>query len=190
MIAWDEQTDVVVIGSGLAGLAAAIEAAVAGASVVVLEKMKITGGNTRISDGALAAPGNYRQQADGVEDSPALFAADMLKAGLGLNHPGLVQIVAHRAAEIIEWTRSELGVRYLDQLDRFGGHSAARSITTRSHSGVDIIKAQVARLAELGITAAASGNSLASSKSTVVRLMALSVFRLDLKHPITEENDQ
>ena len=152
MMAWDEQTDVVVIGSGLAGLAAAIETAVAGASVVVVEKMKITGGNTRISDGALAAPGNYQQQADGVEDSPELFAADMLKAGLGLNHPELVDIVAQRAAETIEWTRSELGVRYLDQLDRFGGHSAARSITTRSHSGVDIIKAQVARLAELGIT--------------------------------------
>jgi flavocytochrome c len=152
MIDRDEQVDVLVVGSGLAGLAAAIEAAVAGAAVVVLEKMKITGGNTRISDGALAAPGNYLQQKAGVEDSPELFAADLLKAGLGLNHPELVKIVAHRAAETIEWTRSALGVRYLDQLDRFGGHSAARSITTRSHSGVDIIKAQVARLAELGIT--------------------------------------
>ena len=147
----DENVDVVVIGSGLAGLAAAIEAATAGAEVAVLEKMKITGGNTRISDGGLAAPGNYLQQKEGVEDSPDLFAADMMKAGLGLNHPELVRIVADRATETIEWTRTELGVRYLDQLDRFGGHSAARSLTTRSHSGVDIIKAQVARLADLGI---------------------------------------
>ena len=147
----DENVDVVVIGSGLAGLAAAIEAAAAGAEVMVLEKMKITGGNTRISDGGLAAPGNYLQQKNGIDDSPERFAADMLKAGLGLNHPDLVWIVAERAAETIEWTRDELGVRYLDQLDRFGGHSAARSLTTRSHSGVDIIKAQVARLAELGI---------------------------------------
>ncbi len=146
----DEKTDVVVIGSGLAGLAAAIEAASAGAEVVVLEKMKLTGGNTRISDGALAAPGNYLQVKAGVEDSPELFADDMVKAGLGLNHPELVRTVAERAAATIEWTR-ELGVRYLDQLDRFGGHAAARSVTTRSHSGVDIIKAQVARLAGLGI---------------------------------------
>ncbi len=147
----NESVDVVVIGSGLAGLAAAIEAAAAGAEVAVFEKMKITGGNTRISDGALAAPGNYLQQKAGVEDSPELFAADMVKAGLGLNHPELVRTVAENAAATIEWTRTELGVRYLDQVDRFGGHSVARCVTTRSHSGVDIIKAQVARLAGLGI---------------------------------------
>ena len=148
----DENVDVVVIGSGLAGLAAAIEAAAAGASVAVLEKMKITGGNTRISDGALSAPGNFLQRKAKVEDSPEQFAADMVKAGLGLNHPELVRIVAERAAETIEWTRVDLGVRYLDQLDRFGGHAVARSVTTRSHSGVDIIKAQAARLTELGVS--------------------------------------
>ncbi len=150
-MASDKSVDVVVIGSGLAGLAAAIEAATAGAEVAVFEKMKITGGNTRISDGALAAPGNFLQRKAGVEDSPELFAADMVKAGLGLNHPELVRIVAENAAATIEWTRTELGVRYLDQVDRFGGHAVARSVTTRSHSGVDIIKAQVARLAGLGI---------------------------------------
>ncbi len=148
----DENVDVVVVGSGLAGLAAAIEAAAAGASVAVLEKMKITGGNTRISDGALSAPGNFLQRKAKVEDSPEQFAADMVKAGLGLNHPELVRIVAERAAETIEWTRVDLGVRYLDQLDRFGGHAVARSVTTRSHSGVDIIKAQAARLTEQGVS--------------------------------------
>ena len=146
-----ETTDVVVVGSGLAGLAAAIEAAAAGAEVVVIEKMKITGGNTRISDGALAAPGCYLQREQGIEDSPELFCRDMLNAGQGLNDPRLIGIVARQAAETIDWTRGELGVRYLDRLDRFGGHSVARSLTTRHHSGVDIIKAQVAKLLQLGI---------------------------------------
>lgn len=50
----DETVDVIVIGSGLAGLSAAFEAKTAGADVIVLEKMKITGGNSRISDGDLA----------------------------------------------------------------------------------------------------------------------------------------
>jgi len=150
MMHWDEQTDVVVIGSGLAGLAAAIEARKAGASVVVFEKMPLTGGNTRISDGGLAAPGNYLQKRRGIPDSPELFYEDMAKAGLGLNHPELLKIVAEQASAAIDWTRSELGVEYLDRLDRFGGHSAARSLTTRSHSGVDIIKAQQACLRRLG----------------------------------------
>ena len=148
---WDEKADIIVIGSGLAGLASAIEAAQAGASVIVFEKMKVIGGNTRISDGALAAPGNYLQKKRGIEDSPELFYDDMLRAGLNLNHPQLVRIFAERAAETIEWTRQKLGVRYLDRLDRFGGHSAARSLTTKGHLGADIIKAQTAKLNELGV---------------------------------------
>ena len=91
---WDEQTDVVIIGSGIAGLSAAIEAKAAGASVLVLEKMKVTGGNTRISDGGVAAPNNFLQKKRGINDSPEQFSDDMLQAGLGLNHPELVKIVA------------------------------------------------------------------------------------------------
>ena len=151
MTNWDEKTDVIVIGSGLAGLAAAIEAAQTGAGVIVIEKMKVIGGNTRISDGGLAAPGNYLQKEHGVADSAELFFEDMLRAGLGLNHPHLVRIVAEQAAETIEWTRKDLGVRYLDRLDRFGGHSAARCLTTKGHLGADIIKAQTAKLKELGV---------------------------------------
>lgn len=148
---WDETTQVVVIGSGLAGLAAAIEARLAGSEVLVLEKMPITGGNTRISDGGLAAPNNFLQRQQNIQDSPQLFFEDMMQAGLRLNHPELVRTVANHAAQAIEWTRHELGVNYLDRLDRFGGHSVARCVTTRRHSGVDLIKAQVKKLKALNV---------------------------------------
>jgi flavocytochrome c len=151
MLDWDEQKDVVIIGSGVAGLSAAIEANEAGASVMVLEKMKITGGNTRISDGGVAVPNNYLQEKQGIEDSPELFYEDMLRAGLGLNHPHLVEVLAEKATEAIAWTRDALGVKYLDRLDRFGGHSVARCLTTHTHSGVDFIKAQCALLKQKGI---------------------------------------
>jgi flavocytochrome c len=151
MIAWDEQTDVLVVGSGVAGLSAAIEARLAAADVIVLEKMKVTGGNTRISDGGLAAPGNPIQKKLGVKDSADLFYQDILQAGLGLNHPRLARIVADRAEEAISWTMNVLDVKYLDRLDRFGGHSVARCLTTRNHSGADLIKAQQAKLAQLDV---------------------------------------
>jgi flavocytochrome c len=151
MIVWDEEIDVVVVGSGLAGLSAAVEACKAHASVSVFEKMKISGGNTRISDGGLAASGNYLQKKLGIEDSADLFYEDMLQAGLGLNQPELVRIVAEKSSEAIEWTCNELGVKYLDRLDRFGGHTIARCLTTRNHSGKDIIKALESRLRVLGV---------------------------------------
>jgi len=151
MIAWDDQVDVAVVGSGAAGLSAAIEAAEAGASVVVFEKMKAIGGNTRISDGGLAAAGTPEQRSRGIEDSPDLFLEDVCRAGLHLNHRDLAALVARRAADAVAWTRETLGVRYLDRLDRFGGHTAARCLTTENHSGADIIRAQRARLEQLGV---------------------------------------
>ena len=53
---WDESCDVLVVGSGFAGLAAAIEAKNAGSSVIVIEKMRGYGGNSAICDGGIAAP--------------------------------------------------------------------------------------------------------------------------------------
>lgn len=148
---WDQSADVVVVGSGAAGLCAAIEAAATGASVIVIEKMKLAGGNTRISDGGLSAAGNFMQKKRGIKDTPERLAEDMRKAGLGLNHPELVRLLAEKGAAAIDWTRQVLGVQYQDRLDRFGGHSVARSVTTKSHCGVDITNAQVRRLAQMGI---------------------------------------
>ena len=99
---WDETVDVLIVGSGVAGLSAAIESAKTGASVVVLEKMKITGGNSRISDGGLSAAGNFLQKKLGLKDSPGQLKKDMLKAGRELNHPHLVDIVAEQGAAVNE----------------------------------------------------------------------------------------
>ncbi len=147
---WVDHTDVVVIGSGAAGLSAAIEARLAGASVMVFEKMPVTGGNTRISDGGLSAPDNFMQKRLGVVDSPQLFHDDILQAGLGLNHPDLVMVFARHAAEAIDWTWS-LGVRYAGRLDQFGGHSVPRTVTIEHNAGHDIIRVLTTRCDQLGV---------------------------------------
>ena len=148
---WDEMADVVVIGSGFAGLTAAIEARNAGASVVILEKMKAPGGNSIISDGGIAAAGTPLQKKEGIKDSPELMYADMLKAGLGLNHPDLVREVAQKSNEAFQWSIDYLGVEYLDRVDSFGGHSVPRCYTPLNVSGSTIIKRQIARIQELGM---------------------------------------
>lgn len=66
--AWDEEVDVVVIGTGFAGLAAAYEAKKAGASVAVLEKMRTPGGNSIINGGVVSAAGSPLQEKAGIVD--------------------------------------------------------------------------------------------------------------------------
>jgi flavocytochrome c len=150
-IHWDETVDVVVVGSGFAGLTAAMEAAGTGASVLLLEKMKAVGGNSTISDGGIAAPGTAIQKKHGIEDSEAQMAADMCKAGMGLNHPELVQTVARHAREALDWSRDTLGVTYLDRVDQFGGHSVPRCYAATGVSGATIIRRMVAKAREAGV---------------------------------------
>lgn len=146
-----EQVDIIVIGSGFAGLAAAIEAAEAGRSVIVLEKMMAFGGNSAISDGGIAAPGTDYQINAGIVDSSELMYEDMLKAGEGLNYPELTRIVAENAKDAFLWSRNKLGVKYTERVDIFGGHSVPRCCTPETISGLSLIQKQVARLRELNV---------------------------------------
>src|SRR3546814_1565294 len=65
----DMQYDVIVVGSGASGLTAAIRAAKAGLSVLVLEKADHFGGTTAVSGGGIWIPGSPQAVAAGVEDS-------------------------------------------------------------------------------------------------------------------------
>jgi len=137
---WDEEADVIIVGSGFAALAAAIEAKEAGGSVIILEKMKGYGGNSTISDGVVAAAATQFQADLKIADAPQLMYDDMLKAGLGLNHPELIRVLTERSSETLQWTIDVLGVKYLDRVDQFGGHSVSRCYTTHNRSGSAIVK--------------------------------------------------
>ncbi len=148
---WDESVDVVIIGSGFAGLAAAIEAKQAGASVIILEKMKGYGGNSIISDGLVAAAGTPVQEKAGTKDSPDLMYQDMLKAGRELNYPELARTVAQRSNAALKWSIDYLGVKYKDTIHQLGGHSVPRSHATQNYSGSAIIKQMIKKIKELGM---------------------------------------
>lgn len=135
--------DVLVVGSGFAGLVAAIEAATNGASVLVLEKMKAAGGNSIISDGGFAGLGEH--------DSPEQFYDDVVRAGQGLNEPELARILVENARDALAWSRDFIGVKYLERLEIFGGHSVARCYTAKGRRGASIIRPLLRKLDELGV---------------------------------------
>ncbi|MBN1102334.1 MAG: flavocytochrome c [Deltaproteobacteria bacterium] len=148
---WDETYDVVIIGSGFAGLAAAIEAKNAGSSALVLEKMPVPGGNSIINGGLIAAAGTPLQDKEGIKDTPDLMVKDMLKAGLGLNHPDLARTVAEQSRDTVLWTVDYLGVKYKERVTHLGGHSVPRSYYTTESSGAGIVRPQLAKVKELGL---------------------------------------
>ena len=101
-------TDVLIVGSGAAGTAAAIEARRSGASVLVIEKMGSLGGSSIISRGALAVPRSPMQRAMGIDDSPEHFADDLMSSAY-CGHPGRIECLALEALPTFEWLTNEIG---------------------------------------------------------------------------------
>ncbi len=146
-----EIIEVLVVGSGYAGLSAAIEAKGAGAQVFVVEKMAAWGGNSIISDGGIAAVGTDEQKAQGVNDSVDLMVADMRKAAQNRSDPRLVQIVCEHSKEAYVWTKEFLGVTYRPRVEIFGGHSVPRCHTPESVKGIDLLLRMVKKCEDLNI---------------------------------------
>lgn len=148
---WDETFEVIVIGSGFAGLAAAVSAAETGAKVAVLEKMAFVGGNSSLSGGMIAVPGSSVQKAQGIDDKPENLMDDMERIGLGLGDPEHVEVLCREASDTFEWTRKSLGVVWNETLTGKGGHSASRCMITKEGTGIGIIKPALAKLKTLGV---------------------------------------
>ncbi|MBQ6232036.1 MAG: flavocytochrome c [Clostridia bacterium] len=97
------ETEIVIVGAGGAGMAAAIMAQQAGKNFVILEKMPYVGGNTTKATGGMNAAETHYQKEQGIDDSAALFAADTMKGGHALNDAKLVATLANSSAAAIDW---------------------------------------------------------------------------------------
>ena len=132
-------TDLLVLGSGIAGLSAAVRAHRAGLSVALVTKGELGWSTTRYAQGGVAAALSE------LDDSPELHGSDTLAAGAGLCDTDAVRVLVGegpaRVRELIE-----LGTRF-DRVDgelaraREGGHSVARVV----HAGGDATGAEIER---------------------------------------------
>lgn len=126
--------DVVVIGSGGAGLAAAIQAHDEGARVVIIEKMPTIGGNTiKASVGMNAAETRF-QAMKGIKDSKELFYQETLKGGQHKNNPALLREFVDLAPEAIDWL-ADHGIE-LNDITITGGMSIDRTHRPADRSAV------------------------------------------------------
>ena len=142
---WDQSAEVVIVGAGGTGLAAALSAAESGASVIVLEKNPEPGGTTGISIGSFTAAGTSVQKAQGIDDDPLAHQEDMGKFVPELekfNNADLRLYFAHHASQTLHWLLS-LGIEF------HGPSPEPPNRVPRMHNVVPNAKAYIAILQRL-----------------------------------------
>lgn len=121
----------IIVGSGGAGMTAAIEAKDAGMNPVILEKMPMAGGNTSKASAGLNASETSVEKAQGITDSNDKFYEETLKGGGGTNDKELLRYFVDHSAAAVDWLAQNDIV--LDNLTTTGGMSVSR--THRPHDG-------------------------------------------------------
>lgn len=134
-----ELFDVIVVGSGLAGLCSGIAAAESGAGTVILEKMGVNGGSSSHSVGAFAVCGSPAQRRGGIEDSPELFYNDIIACGENENVPELVKIMVKNSASAFKFLKDR-GAAYGERLFDVEAHSVKRCFQVPAGLGDGVIK--------------------------------------------------
>ena len=137
------ETDVLVLGSGIAGLMLALECADRGADVLVLTKRRADDTSTNWAQGGIAAVFD-------PADSFARHERDTLKCGAGLSDPVVVRQVVEEAPERVRALEA-LGVRFSRTarglaLGREGGHSGRRIVHAKDFTGQTIEQALLVRV--------------------------------------------
>jgi len=102
---------IVVVGAGVAGLAAATEAAASGARVVVIDRWSVFGGNAVVSSGGITMVGTPVQQSAGVADSPATAAEDLLTWGQDADETWVQRYVGDSRRDVHDWLAA-MGVEF------------------------------------------------------------------------------
>lgn len=134
----DHQVDVLVIGAGGAGSAAALAAHQNGASVLLATKLRYGDSNTIMAEGGIAA-------ATRPDDSPLLHYADTMRGGRFENVPELVETLVLEAPLVVRWLE-EMGVLFDRREDHTilthtpGGHSRPRSHSCRDLTGLELMR--------------------------------------------------
>jgi len=136
---WSQSTDVVVVGSGIAGLTVALRSSAAGYAVTLVTKTYLDAGSTRWAQGGIAA-------ALAADDSPLEHLRDTVVAGVGLCDEGAARVLVTegpaRVRELIA-----LGARFDRRADgsialtREGGHHRDRI----AHAGGDATGLEIER---------------------------------------------
>jgi fumarate reductase flavoprotein subunit len=137
---FDVEAPLLIIGSGAAGLCAALAAKEVGIDPLVIERDEQPSGSTSLSAGLIPAAGSRFQGAKAIADRAQAFAADIQRKANNEADPAIVAAVAHGAAPLVEWLSDRYRLPF-DVIDNFNypGHSAMRMHGLPTRTGLELI---------------------------------------------------
>ena len=143
---WDETYDVVVVGAGFAGMAAAYSAGEAGAKTLIIEKLSTTGGNSATNGGQYAAYTSkiakaLQEKFKLVPDTAAKHIEDTMNGGDLMSRKELVEEMVMGSPYYFNLLLDN-GLEVRDTLARPGGHYGYRTYVTKEQIGADITNVQ------------------------------------------------
>ncbi|MCM3767798.1 flavocytochrome c [Neobacillus niacini] len=144
-----ETYDLIILGGGLAGMCAAVEAGEQGANVLLLEKQDELGGSTVLSSGYMAFAGTDIQENAGISDSIESLMRDMMEIGGGVNEQVLVAAYGRRQLDTYRWL-VEHGVEFRS-LEAVSGHSVPRGHSIDPHQAIQSLYRKVKQIPNVTI---------------------------------------
>ena len=132
---WDEQVDVIVMGSGGAALVAATLAHDGGAQVLVVEKSEMIGGTTAVSGGVMWLPNNHHMPTAGIDDSRDDALAYLRRLTLGREHdPHLLEVFVDNAPQMLRYLEQHTPLR-MTPVKNFPDYYFPYDIPGKKHGG-------------------------------------------------------
>jgi fumarate reductase flavoprotein subunit len=144
-----EHYDLIILGGGLAGMCAAVEAGEQGANVLLLEKQDELGGSTVLSSGYMAFAGTDMQEQAGIVDSTESLLKDLIEVGGGVNEKDLVEAYGRHQLETYKWMIHH-GVEFRT-LEAVSGHSVPRGHIIDPHQAIQVLYRRTKELANVTI---------------------------------------
>lgn len=153
---WDLTYDVVIVGGGFAGLAAAHSAATHGAKTLLIDKMPVLGGNSQINGGVYASytssiAEELYAKLNLTPDTAEKHIEDTIVGGDYLGDLKLVENFVYGSPVFLD-LMLENGLQVRESITRPGGHYGYRTYTTQNGVGADIVNIQKKILEETDAT--------------------------------------
>ncbi|WP_377297077.1 FAD-dependent oxidoreductase [Rhizobium sp. SGZ-381] len=151
-VEFDFVVPVVVVGAGACGLVAALAAHDEGQEVLVLERDENPSGSTSLSAGLIPAPCTRLQKEAGIDDSPELFARDLVAKTHDHTPYDQALAAATAAGPMIDWLMEKHQIEFeLVTGFLYPGHSRLRMHGPKSRTGADLEQNLLSAVSNAGI---------------------------------------